>query len=130
IRRSIASIVRPPNSWPPRFCANECWKMGKSLASCTLGVVEEGLTIGHEELQVADLGMIERRKVDLADNAVRNREPYPLAVEYAVSIRSFALCGRSARKRRRALPPAQFEAEQQTCAGSRAMGSSRRRSLS
>ena len=71
---------------------------GESLASCTLGVVEEGLTIAHEELQVADLGMIERRKVDLADNAVRNREPYPLAVEYAVSIRSFALCSRSARR--------------------------------
>src|ERR1700730_353065 len=40
-----------------------------------MDVVEKRLAVGHQELQVTYLGMIDRRKVDFADHAARDGEP-------------------------------------------------------
>jgi uncharacterized protein len=42
----------------------------------TMGVMEEGLPVGDEELQVANLRAIQRGKIDLTDDAVGNCEPH------------------------------------------------------
>src|SRR5690349_12611760 len=39
-------------------------------------VMEERLTVRNEKLEITNLGTVERRIVNFADNAVGNREPY------------------------------------------------------
>src|ERR1700683_4142945 len=72
LEQVIAAVGRVADDFHAESGGGEILGGGLEMAAF---LVEEGLAVGDEELEVADLRLIDPRKINLVEDAGRGREP-------------------------------------------------------